>query len=137
MKNIVTASIHFSFKGERHSPAITIELDKYLLSTGKIPNLYPLIAKENNFDMYSYEYEMMQAEPIMFSDAQGLIENHIVDGQLNSDAFEAAWHEHRALEKLLQIAEQHMGVNDFSQHPELKAALLEAYNSGKKDINKK
>lgn len=135
MKNIVTASIHFSFKGERHSPVITIELDKYLLSTGKMPNLYPLIAKENNFDMYSYEYEMMQAEPIIFSNAQGLIKDYIVDEQLNLEAFVAAWHEHRAIEKLLQIAKQHMDINDFSLHPKLKAALLEAYNSGKKDIS--
>ena len=134
MKNIVTAAIHFSFKGERHSPAITIELDKHLLSAGKLPNLYPLIAKENNFDMYSYEYEMMQAEPIMYSDAQGLIENYITDGLLDLNAFEAAWHEHHALEKLLKIAKQHMDINDLSQHPELKAALLEAYNTGRKDI---
>lgn len=133
MKNIITASIHFSFKGERHSPAITIELDKYLLSTGKFPNLYPLIAKANNFDMYSYEYEMMQAEPIKFSDAQGLVENYIVDGQLDLTAFETAWHEQQTLNKILKIAEQHMGLNDFSQQPQLKAALLEAYNSGKKD----
>jgi hypothetical protein len=135
MKNIVTASIHFSFKGKRHSPAITIELDKHLLSTGKFPNLYPLIAKANNFDMYSYEYEMMQAEPIKFSDAQGLVENYIVDGQLNLDAFESAWHENKTLEKLLQIAEQHLEINDFSQHPDLKAALLEAYNAGKRNVN--
>lgn len=134
MKNIVTASIHFSFKGERHSPAITIELDKHLLSTGTFPNLYPLIAKENNFDMYSYEYEMMQAEPIKFSDAQGLIKNYIVDGQLDLTAFETAWHEHQTFEKLLQIAQQHMGINDLSHHPELKAALLEAYNTGKRNI---
>lgn len=134
MKNIITASIHFSFKGERHSPTLTLEIDKHLLATGTLPNLYPLIAKENNYDMYSYEYEMMQAEPVKFSNAQGLIENYIVDGQLDHTAFISAWQEYRTVEKLQQIAEQHMGVNDFSQHPKLKDALLEAYNSGKKDI---
>lgn len=52
MKNIVTASIHFSFKGERHTPSITIELDRYIKATGNLPDLCQMIARENNFDMY-------------------------------------------------------------------------------------
>jgi hypothetical protein len=133
MKNIVTASIHFSFKGQRHSPSITIELDQHLIATGELPNFYPLIAKENNFDMYSYEYEMMQAEPIMFSDAQGLIADFVVDGQLDLNAFKSAWQKNQATEKLLTIAKQHFNIDDFSQHEKLKSALLDAYDAGKKD----
>ena len=133
MKNIVTATIHFSFKGKELSPSITVELDPYLEGAGSFPNLCSLIAKANNHDLYSYEYEMMQAAEIMYSDAQGLVAEFINEGQLDVGAFEASWNENKALTKLLFIAEEHMNITDFSQHIELKKALLEAYMLGKKD----
>jgi len=133
MKNILTASIHFSFKGKEHSPSLTIELEQYLEGAGSFPNLCSLIAKANNHDLYSYEYEMMQATDIKYSDAQGLVAEFINDGQLDVEAFEAAWNENKALIKLLSIAEDHMKITDFSDHIELKKALLEAYMLGKKD----
>ncbi|VAX00840.1 hypothetical protein MNBD_GAMMA22-927 [hydrothermal vent metagenome] len=133
MTNIITASIEFSFKGKNLSPSITIELDPYLINGGNFPELCQIIAKQNNFDFYSYEYEMMQAQTISFSNAQGLVAEFIHDGILNINAFETAWHENAALEKLLVIAEQHMNITNFNQHLELKHALLEAYTLGKKD----
>ncbi len=131
MKNTVTASIHFSFKGKEHSPSITVELDQYLVGGGSLPDLCMLIAKANNHDMYSYEYEMMQATQIRYSEAKGLVREFIVDGQLDTQAFESAWNENKALDKLLLIAEEHMGISDFSQHLELKTILLKAYSLGK------
>ncbi|MCW9032426.1 MAG: hypothetical protein OQK58_13115 [Gammaproteobacteria bacterium] len=132
MKNIITASIHFSFKGKRHTPSITIELDKYISSTGALPNLCQLIAKENNFDMYSYEYEMMQAEPIKFSNAQGLITHFINDDSLDIEAFYTAWNENNILNTLQDIAKEHMQIDDLKAQPELSQALLQAYLAGKK-----
>ena len=134
MKNILTASIHFSFKGKELSPSMTVELEPYLEGSGNFPNLCSLIAKANNHDAYSYEYEMMQAAEIKYSDAQGLVAEFINDeGQLDVAAFEAAWNENKALIKLLAVAEEHMNITDFSDHLELKKALLEAYMLGKKD----
>ena len=135
MKSTITASIHFSFKGENHSPSITVELDQYLEGGGggSLPDLCPLIAKFNNHDLYSYEYEMMQAAEIVYSDAKGLVADFLNEGILNIEAFELAWHENNALNKLLAIAETHMNITDFSQHTELKKALFEAYMLGKKD----
>jgi|LGOV01.1.fsa_nt_gb hypothetical protein len=134
MKNILTASIHFSFKGKELSPSMTVELEPYLEGSGTFPNLCSLIAKANNHDAYSYEYEMMQAAEIKYSDAQGLVAEFINDeGQLDVAAFEAAWNENKALIKLLAVAEEHMKITDFSDHIELKKALLKAYMLGKKD----
>ncbi len=76
MSNQVTASILFCFKGTSYSPSLDLDLDRYMHTSGHIPNLYPLIARANNFDLYSYEYEMMQAEPIKFSNPQGMPGNH-------------------------------------------------------------
>ena len=133
MKNTITASIHFSFKGKEHSPSLTVELEPYLEGAGSFPNLCSLIAKANNHDLYSYEYEMMQATDIKYSDAQGLVAEFINDGQLDVAAFEVAWTENKALMKLLTVAEKHMQITNFSEHVELKKALLEAYMLGKKD----
>ena len=133
MKNIITASIHFSFRGKELSPSLTVELDPYLEGGGSFPNLCSLIAKANNHDLYSYEYEMMQAAEIKYSDAQGLVAEYLNEGQLDVEAFEKTWNENKALTKLLSIAEEHMNITDFSQHIELKKALLAAYMLGKKD----
>ena len=133
MKNIITASIHFSFKGKELSPSLTVELDPYLEGASSFPNLCSLIAKANNHDLYSYEYEMMQEAEIKYSDAHGLVAEFINEGQLDVEAFETTWNENKALTKLLSIAEEHMDITDFSQHLELKKALLEAYMLGKKD----
>ena len=70
MKNLVTVYIEFSFRGKTHSPELSLDLDEFLHTHGSIPSLYPLIASHNDFDLYSYEYEMMQAEPLQFRDAQ-------------------------------------------------------------------
>ncbi|HFD31602.1 MAG TPA: hypothetical protein ENJ28_02650 [Gammaproteobacteria bacterium] len=133
MKNIVTASIHFSFKGKNHAPSITLELDRHIDSMGTLPDLYQLIARENDFDLYSYEYEMMQAEPIHFSNAEGLVKDFITDGVLDLDAFTLSWQENKTLNELLSVAEEHLNIKDFSQHDELKQALMAAYLLGKKD----
>ena len=133
MKNSITASIEFSFKGKSFSPSITIELDSYLTNGRNFPNLVQIIAKQNNFDMYSYEYEVMQDQVITYSNATGFVAEFITDGNLDIAAFETAWYENNALEKLLLIAEEYMNITEFSQHIELKKALLDAYELGKKE----
>jgi len=130
MKNTVTATIEFYFKGNKFSPSITIELDPHLHSGGGWPNLYPVIASQNNIDLYSYEYEMMLSETPVFSDATGLVADFIINGMLDIQAFENAWQENNILVKLLEIAQQHMDITDFQQNPALKQALLDAYATG-------
>lgn len=130
MKNIITASVKFSFKGVSHEPSITLELDKYIVG-GDFPDLYPLIAKENNHDLYSYEYEMMQAEEIFFSNAEGLIADFISNGVLDLQAFQAAFSEKLIIKQLRDVAKEHLQIDDLEQQPELAQALLSAYRLGK------
>lgn len=134
MKNIVTASIHFSFKGERLMPSITLELDDFLRSNKSLTNLCHLIASANKIDHYSYEYEMMQAEVIIFSDAQGLVTDFITDGVLDSPAFLTAWSEQQLLVQLQDIAKRHLAVDNLHEQPSLVAALKEAFHHGKKSL---
>jgi len=137
MKNIVTASVEFYFKGVKFSPSLTIELDPYMQSSGRIPVLYPLIATENNIDHYSYEYEMMQAENIKFSQAEGLVADYVVNGVLDIEAFELAWNEHKILTTIQQIVERHGLTHVVQQYPDLEKTLIEAYKLGERSYAKK
>ncbi len=132
MKNIITASITFDFKGKRYTPSIEVALDTYMQSIGKLPDLHGLIAAQNNIGIYSYEYEMMLAEDISFTNAQGMVAEYIVDGMLNNEAFESAWQEHETLQEIRTIVEKNMGINDLQQHPEFEKTLLEIYKSALK-----
>ncbi len=133
MSNRITASILFCFKGKTHSPSLDLDLDRYMHASGQIPDLYPLIARANNFDLYSYEYEMMQAEPIKFSEPEGMVTEHVRENELDFEAFEAAWHENKIIKQLQEISAGSMSINDLEQHPELMKALLQAYRLGKND----
>ncbi len=136
MSNRITASILFCFRGESHSPSLELDLDQHMHAGGKIPDLYPLIARANNFDLYSYEYEMMQAEPIRFSDPVGMVADHISENNLDYEAFEAAWHKDKIIEQLQEIATSTLSISDLAQHPELMEALLQAYQLGKNSQEK-
>lgn len=132
MKNIITASIEFYFKGKKFSPSITIELDPLMQSSGRMPVLHPLIANQNNIDLYSYEYEMMQAESIKINHAEGLVASYVVNGTLDIAAFELAWHDQQILEKIQQLVKQHKITHLVQQHPEIEKILIEVYNLGEK-----
>ena len=133
MSNYITASVEFYFKGEKHSASIELEMDQHMHASGELPYLYPLLAQSMNIGAYSYEYEMMLAETIMFNDAKGLIADFVNDGILDLAAFNVAWSESITIEKLQDIAKQYLSIDDINQQPDLKNALFEAYRLGQKD----
>ena len=133
MSNHITASVEFYFKGEKHSASIELEMDQHMHASGELPDLFPLLAQSMNIGAYSYEYEMMLAETIMFSDAKGLIADFVNEGILDLAAFNIAWSESHFIEKLQDIAKQHLSIDDINQETDLKNALIAAYQLGKKD----
>jgi len=136
MKNHITASVEFYFRGNKISSSVELDLDQHMMTSGKLPDLFPLLASAINLDRYSYEYEMMQAETITFSKPVGLVANYVTDGLLDIDSFEAAWLENSVIEKLQEIAKKTMSIDDLEQHSKLKKTLLKAYQLGKESINK-
>ncbi len=131
MSNHITASVEFYYKGEKIASSIELDVDPHMQATGRLPDLYPLLARAINLGLYSYEYEMMQAEAIFFSNAKGLVAEHLSEGLLDFGSFETAWAEAQTLEKLQEIVQRHLSVEDIHQQAELKNALLEAYLLGK------
>jgi len=102
-----------------------------MAASGCIPNLYPLIARANNFDLYSYEYEVMQLETIHFNSPQGMVAEHLNEHSLDIKAFESAWHENIIIAQLQDISTNTLSINDLNLHPKLMDALLQSYQLGR------
>jgi len=132
MSNHITASVEFYFKGEKHSASIELDMNQHMQTSGELPDLFPVLAQAMNIGAYSYEYEMMLAETIMFSDAKGLVADFVSEGILDLEAFNIAWSESSIIEKLQDIAKQHLSIDDINQETDLKNALIAAYRLGEK-----
>lgn len=131
MKNSIKASIEFHFKGELNSASATIDLDQLMERQVDLSTLHHMLATEAKIDQYSYQYEMLMAEEIRFSDAQGLVADFVADGRLDNAGFRQAWHEQKMLEQLQAIAQEHLAVDDLENKPELQKALVAAFKLGK------
>ncbi len=132
MSNHITASVEFYYKGEKFFAAIELDLDQYMEKAGCLPDLYPLLAQSINLGIYSYEYEMMQAEVISFSNAKGLAIEHLSEDAFDFESFKLAWVENQVFEKLQEIAQRTLSIDDLSKQLEVQNALMEAYRLGKR-----
>lgn len=133
MNNRITASIEFYFKGQRHAPSLRIDLDDYIRDEDELAALYRLIAVANGIDLYSYEYEMMQAEELTFSEASGAAAGFLHDGRFDLAGFIASRRDADTSGRLAGIAREYLGVEDLAARPELEAALQAAYRAGRHD----
>jgi len=130
MKNSIVISAEFFFKGQKLSPSLVVDLDAYIKNHSTPTSILPLLAKNNNIDLYSYEYEVLQSEPLIFSNATGLAEQFLSIGGFDFEAFTQAWNDQRILDAVSHIASTHLSVDDLSAQPELKSALIEAFKLG-------
>jgi len=131
MKNCIDARVEFYFKGELFAPSATLKLDQYMQTNGKLPEMYLLLANENNIDSYSYHYEVMQQENIIFSNPVGMVEKFLENDNLDIEGFQNAWIEREELKLLQSIAGDILDIADLEQQPEIKKALLQAFHAGK------
>ena len=132
MKNSITISAEFFFKGQKLSPSIEIDLDEHIKVKRSMESLYPLLAKSNDIDLYSYEYEMLQAEDLAFSEAKGLAASFLNNDIFDIDGFEQALHEESIIKAVSHIASAILSINDLDEQPVIKTALIEAYKLGQK-----
>ena len=130
--NSIDARIEFSFKGETYAFSSTLDLDRLLAQHDNFSALYSILAQKHNIDTYSYLYEVMQETEIEFENAQGLASEFISDGIFDQQAFTANWQNNRTAALLQPIATRELGIADLNQHPKLKAALLQAFNLGRR-----
>jgi len=127
MRNSVLASIEFSFKGVVHEAIAFIDLDLCLRHGEPMHYIYHAIAAENGIGSHTYEFDVMLMEPVEFSEPKGLAVHFLQDGQLDFDGLEAAWRAEKIDAILQPIALKHLGIAELGAHPDIKAALVEAY----------
>ena len=87
MDNSITISVEFDYKGVHFSPSLKIDLEKETIKAESMDYFHALLARQNKIDLYSYEYEIMQASPILFSEPKGMIKAFVKDGTLDFDEF--------------------------------------------------
>ena len=132
MTNQITATIEFNFKGDTLTPSVILELDTLMQQHGAIPLLHQMLAKRNDIDSYSYEYEMMLSEDIQFSHAEGWVSDFLQNGIFDQEGFEQHWHENEILNALAPMIKQELEIEDIHQHPKFKSIVIAAYQAGKK-----
>ena len=130
MKNSITISVEFYFKGEKLSPSMVIDLDEHIKNKTSIESLAPLLARSNNMDLYSYEYEMLQAEEFVFSNAQGLAKEFLQNGTFDFKGFAQGLQSQMISKAIAGIAKTYMDIDDLSTQTELRTALIEAFKLG-------
>lgn len=136
MNNRVTAIIEYSFKGETKTLRSEVDIDALMEEHGELPALNDLIARHNGFDPYSYEYDVILSEEVIFKDATGPIADFIEDGRLDPLAFNEHWDRTYVDVKLQDIASRHLGCASLNDNPALKAALREAWEHGRANAPK-
>jgi hypothetical protein len=130
MSNRITLHVEFYFKGEAISPKVTLDLDSVMSTYGQLPNLHDMLAKSSDIDSYSYEYEMLIAEPVIFSDPSGSAINYFNEGQFDVSQFEQDWKQNQRLKQLAPLLKECLNIEDIEQHPSLKKVLIAACELG-------
>ncbi|MDQ6967491.1 MAG: hypothetical protein Q9M14_02260 [Mariprofundaceae bacterium] len=136
MKNYISASIIFYFKGEKFSFSADVDVDSWLLvHQGDMEVLYDTIATQNGLDRYRHEYDVMILEPVQFAQATGLAAQYICNGEFDIDGFLAARNKQTVMALLQPIAKKHLDIESLESNPKLQAALFDAYYANKKGHN--
>lgn len=129
MINTVLASIEFDFKGVRYNLSAIIDIDICMRHDEPMQYIYHMLAAENGIGLYTYELEVMAMEKIEFSEPSSLVSKFLNDGLLDLEGLHKAWQIEKTHSILQPIAQKHLGIETLNDHPELKAALIEAYEA--------
>ncbi len=98
----------------------------------ELVTIYPRLAADIDIDIYSYAYEIMQAGEPVYLEPSGLAKKHLIESKFDYQAFCDDWFYHKNLLSIQKIAKSHLGVTDLEQQPDLRDALMEALEAGKK-----
>lgn len=130
MSNSVIATVPFDYRGEHHTPSITIDLNEFMQNEKGMANIYSAVASQNQIGLYSYEYEVLMSSDIIFSQPEGMAKNFLQGDDFDLDRFRLEYHEQQRLDALQAIAREQLQIDDLEQNPALKRALLEACKYG-------
>lgn len=127
MSNRIQVHCDFCFKGEYLTPNMEVDLDELMKRHGSLPDFYSLLAEANHIGLYSYEYEMLEAEPLQITALEGWVADYVEDSSLDIDGFEHTWHKRHLEQQFREILTQ-QGLD--SQDGAMLAAMRQAYHLG-------
>jgi len=127
--NRIEAQVEFSFKGQYLKPSSIINLDECMRGHDPLVYIFRIIAADNGIGSYSHEFDVMIMEELTFNHPTGLAVDHLSDGHFDMDGFHEAWLQQNIIRVLQPIARTHMGITDLDEHPQLKTALIAAYQA--------
>jgi len=130
-KNTVKVTIPFSYKGKDREPSSIIDLDTFILGDQDIEAVFHIVASQNNIGNYSYEYEVLESSPKIFSEPTGIAQEFITDEGFDLDAFKIRQREQEIHKTLQTIASEVLNINKLEETSDIKNALLQAYQAGK------
>jgi hypothetical protein len=130
VKNTIRVSAPFSFKGETFKPTTILDLGQLIKKDGLIPDLHHMLAAHNDVDTYSYAFEVMQQSELYFDNATGLAGEYLQDGCFDFQAYITKSEEIELHSQLQQIAKDTLNIDDLTEEPEIKDALIHAYQLG-------
>jgi len=129
----VTASLSFDFRGQRFTPSIRVDLHAMVIKRQSVNHLYDLLGTSIGLDAYRHEYDVMVMHDIIFSEPAGLAREFVTNGKLDFDAFSKAWQQQQTLIAIGPIALKYLNIVDLDQHPDIRNALIESYQSGQEN----
>ena len=130
MKNTIQVSVAFSFKGESFEPTTILDLGLLIKKDSSVPDLHHMLAVQNDIDTYSYAYEVMQQSELYFDNATGFAGEYLQDGCFDFQAYITKSEEIELHSQLQQIAKDTLDIDDLTEEPEIKNALIHAYQLG-------
>jgi hypothetical protein len=128
MLNTITVTIPFAFKGENHTPSCLIDLDDFIDKDMAAHFLFHIVAMENKIDKYSYQYEVLESSPILFSQPTGIAEDFLEGSSFNFDRFKSRSHTLRIEQQLNDIAAT---IDASKTQKSIVAALYKAFETGR------
>lgn len=128
--NRIRARLACSFQGRDYDLDTLIDLDAARFAQGEPPDFHRVLAEAAGIDTYSYLYEVVEMQDIEFSEATGEAARHCHGGVFDWCGFQQARPAAVALQRVQDIAAQHLGIGDLAGQPQLRAALLAAYRAG-------
>ncbi|MDQ6993253.1 MAG: hypothetical protein Q9M31_07225 [Mariprofundus sp.] len=129
--NRVEAQVDFYFKGVRFTPSAIVNLDECMRYENPILYIFKILASENGIGSYSHEFDvmLMEEEEVNFNYPTGLAIDYVHNNRLDMDGFRRAWLKQCTMRVLQPIAKTYLGITELNDHPQLKAALIAAYES--------
>ena len=129
--NTIIVTIPFSFRGEEHTPSLTIDLDDFAKKDVDASVLFRLVAIENRIDTYSYQYEVLESSRILYSQATGAACQFLNNEEFDFEGFKTCIKQTGMIDILANIAKTTLDIDCFDEHESIQKALLQAFIAGR------